>query len=157
MTKLTDLNEVLEDVLSLLSDSLLASGAEVVVNRLTTVMADRVLLSQVFQNLLSNCVKYRRPEEPLRVEVAAERRGDEWIIAVRDNGTGIDSNDSERIFDPLVRLHGAGIPGSGIGLSVCRRIVERHGGRIWVESQTGLGSTFFFSLPAPQKGQCYRF
>lgn len=117
------------------------------------VWGDFAQLGQVVQNLLSNAIKYRRPGVPLVVEVrAVETAGPQCVIAVRDNGPGIAAEYQEKIFAPFKRLHGPDIPGTGIGLAVCRRIVDAHGGRIWVESEPGKGSTFFISLPrAPEK------
>jgi PAS domain S-box-containing protein len=104
-------------------------------------------LTQLFQNLLSNAIKYHRPGVPPRVAIKAFREGDNWKIQVRDNGLGIERDWFERIFLPLQRRHGAHIKGSGIGLATCKKIVSRAGGEIWVESEPGSGSEFYFSLP----------
>ena len=122
--------------------------ADITSEELPTVRADQVQLVQLFQNLISNGIKYRRPEESPRVHISAQRCGDEWVIAVRDNGIGIPREYAERIFGVFKRLHGNDIPGTGIGLAICRGIVEKHGGRIWVDSELGQGSVFYFSLPA---------
>jgi signal transduction histidine kinase len=115
---------------------------------LPDVLADERQLLHVLQNLLSNAIKFRGPEPP-RIHVTADRRGDEWLFSVRDNGIGIDPQYGDRIFVIFQRLHtSAEYPGTGIGLSLCKKIVERHGGRIWVESQVGQGATFYFTLPA---------
>ena len=103
-------------------------------------------LMHIFQNLIGNALKYRR-EEPPSIRVVAEQRESDWIFAVQDNGIGIDPAHKERIFGLFRRLHGNEIPGTGIGLAICKRIIEHHGGRIWVESEPGVGSTFFFTLP----------
>jgi PAS domain S-box-containing protein len=114
---------------------------------LPTVAADDVQLIQVFQNLIANAIKFRG-DEPPRIRIAAEARGKEWVFSVRDNGIGIDPQYLERIFIIFQRLHERGkYPGTGIGLAICKKIVQRHGGRIWVESEPGKGSTFYFSLP----------
>lgn len=123
------------------------SGARVSHDALPRVMADPVQLAQLFLNLVGNAVKFRR-DEPLRVHVSAQRRGDEWVFGVQDNGIGIDPSDHERVFVMFQRLHDrARYPGTGIGLAICKKIVERHGGRIWVESEAGQGATFRFTLP----------
>ncbi len=115
---------------------------------LPVVRADRTQLLQLLQNLLSNAIKFRRTDEP-SVHVSARRDGDWWQFAVRDDGIGIEPQYVERIFKIFQRLHRRDqIPGTGIGLSVCARIVQRHGGRIWLESTPGEGSTFLFTLPA---------
>jgi light-regulated signal transduction histidine kinase (bacteriophytochrome) len=113
---------------------------------LPAVVAEEVLLMQLFQNLISNSIKYRSKEIP-KIQVWAERDGDGWRFAVRDNGIGIDPQDAERVFGMFKRLHGSEIPGTGIGLAICKKVVERQGGRIWVESEAGKGSTFKFTIP----------
>jgi PAS domain S-box-containing protein len=105
-------------------------------------------LSQLFQNLLSNAIKYRRPGTAPQVQITAERQGPSWLLGVRDNGIGIEPEWHERIFLPLQRRRGMPVAGSGIGLATCKKIVTRAGGRIWVESEAGSGSTFYFTLPA---------
>jgi two-component system CheB/CheR fusion protein len=102
--------------------------------------------TQLFQNLLGNALKYRRAEPPT-IYISAERRDSEWTFSVRDNGLGFAPADAERIFDMFKRLHGREYPGTGIGLAICHRIVERHGGRIWAQSEPGKGSTFLFTVP----------
>lgn len=106
-------------------------------------------LTQLFQNLLSNAIKYRRPDVPLKIGIGCVRRGGMWQLAIADNGIGIPSDWLERIFQPLQRRHGMEIPGSGIGLTTCKKIVTRAGGVIWVESIVGHGATFYFTLPGP--------
>lgn len=112
---------------------------------LPTVIADRAQLVQLFQNLIENALKFRRGTPA--IHIAAERRAPECIISVRDNGIGIDPKDQNRVFDLFQRLHPAQeYPGSGIGLAIAKKIVDRHGGRMWLESKPGEGSTFFFTL-----------
>jgi signal transduction histidine kinase len=120
-------------------------------DELPTVMADAGQLTQVFQNLVGNAIKFRGAEPP-RVHVSARQEGDEWIFSVRDNGIGIDPQYHERIFVLFQRLNPRHeYPGTGIGLAIAKRIVERHGGRIWVESEPGKGSTFHFSIPIKRR------
>jgi light-regulated signal transduction histidine kinase (bacteriophytochrome) len=120
-------------------------------DELPTVMADAGQLTQVFQNLVGNAIKFRGAEPP-RVHVSAMQEGDEWIFTVRDNGIGIDPQYHERIFVLFQRLNPRHeYPGTGIGLAIAKRIVERHGGRIWVESEPGKGSTFYFSIPIKRR------
>lgn len=138
----------LERALSNLETAIKESGASVTGGELPTVNADESQLVQLLQNLVGNAVKFRAARPP-EVRVSAERRGGEWVFAVRDNGIGFEMRDSERIFTVFERLHSrAEYPGTGIGLAICKKIVERHGGRIWAESQPGRGSAFFFTLPA---------
>jgi signal transduction histidine kinase len=144
----TDCQAVLCTTLKLLHVAIIESGAAISYDPLPTVMADEKQLGQVLQNLLSNALKFRAPMAP-RIDVSAQRTGREWRFAVRDNGIGIDPRQAERIFHIFQRLHTQSeYPGTGIGLAICKKIVERHGGRIWVESEPGKGATFFFTLPA---------
>lgn len=131
-----------------LGETILSCGGQVTVGELPTVSGDGIQLMQLFQNLIANGLKFHRPDEPPRIHVSAERQGDEWVVAVEDNGIGIDATDQD-IFQIFRRLHGGDTyPGSGVGLAICRRIVERHNGRIWYESRPGQGTIFRFALPA---------
>jgi light-regulated signal transduction histidine kinase (bacteriophytochrome) len=112
------------------------------------VMADGPQLEQLFQNLIGNAIKFRGNQPP-RVHISASRNGNGWTFSVRDNGIGIAPEYSERIFVIFQRLNSREVyAGTGIGLAVCKKIVERHGGRIWVKSDIGKGATFYFILPA---------
>jgi two-component system sensor kinase FixL len=144
----TDANAVLKVALSNLSASVTESGAVVTHDHLPTVLADGAQLAQVFQNLLSNAIKFRGGERP-ELHVGVRRSQHEWVFTVRDNGIGIEPDYFDRIFVIFQRLHTRDeYPGTGIGLAICKKIVERHGGRMWVESEHGRGSTFFFTIPA---------
>lgn len=143
----TDCGEVVAGVLAALSATIAESGARVTCGPLPTVLADATQLSQLFQNLIANALKFCRDVTP-EVTLSAERAGGAWLIHVRDNGIGLDPAYAERIFLIFQRLHTREeYPGTGMGLAICKKIVERHGGRIWVESQPGQGATFTVSLP----------
>jgi PAS domain S-box-containing protein len=109
-------------------------------------------LEQVFHQLISNALRYGRPGVPPRIHVSATRAGTDWVFAVRDNGAGIDAKDSERLFEPLGRIYASDNSGAGLGLAICRRIMELHRGHIWLNSRVGEGSTFCFSIPAEPEG-----
>ena len=142
-----DCNGLLEEVLSNLRVADEQNRAVVTHDPLPTVMADRGQLGQLFQNLIGNAIKFRG-EEPPQIHVSAEQRIGEWLFSVRDNGIGVGPEYAERIFVIFQRLHNREeYPGTGIGLAICKKIVERHGGRIWVVSHTGQGATFHFTLP----------
>ena len=142
------LTGALATALSNLHGAISASGATVTHDALPTVSGDHSLLAQVFQNLISNAIKFRGAE-PLRIHVAAARDDSQWMLAVRDNGIGIAPEHFDKMFVLFQRLHGRDrYPGTGLGLAICKKIVAHHGGRIWVESEgEGLGTTFRFTLP----------
>jgi light-regulated signal transduction histidine kinase (bacteriophytochrome) len=145
----TDAAEVVADALRLMETPIREAEATVTVEPLPTVMADAAQLAQVFTNLVGNALKYRRPDVPPEVRISAEREGRFWRFFVEDNGIGIEAEYFDRIFVIFQRLHTRDeYEGTGIGLAVVRKIVERHGGRIGVESTPGEGSTFTFTLPA---------
>jgi light-regulated signal transduction histidine kinase (bacteriophytochrome) len=142
-----DCQQVLQAVLENLSAAVAESGAVVTHGPLPTVQAVHSQLVQLLQNLMANAIRFRSAAPP-QIDVRAEAHGSDWRFAVRDNGIGIDPQYTERIFLPFERLHSrADYPGTGIGLAISKRIVERHGGRIWVESQPGHGAVFYFTLP----------
>lgn len=143
----TDCAAIVHTVTQNLHQAIQDSSATVICTELPTVRADASQLTQVFQNLIANAIKFRGSQAP-EVHVEAEREEDQWRFAVRDNGIGIDSQFAERIFVIFQRLHShEEYPGTGIGLALCRKVIERHGGRIWVDSQPGKGATFFFTIP----------
>ena len=145
----TNCNTVLDMALENLRATIEETGATVTYDHpLPTVHGDPTQLSQLLQNLIGNAIKFRRPDESPRIHVGAQRQDGEWVITVRDNGIGISPQYHNRIFAIFERLHPHDkYPGTGIGLAVCRKIVERHGGRIWVESELDKGATFCFSIP----------
>jgi signal transduction histidine kinase len=143
----TDLHVVLGEALRNLASAIRESRAIVTNDDLPSMRVDPVQLQQVFQNLIGNAIKFRGKASP-HIHVSAREEGDEWLFSVKDNGIGIDAKHAEKLFVIFQRLHTREeYPGTGIGLAVCKRIVERHGGRIWFESEPGKGSTFYFTLP----------
>jgi signal transduction histidine kinase len=148
------LNEAAAWALGNLEESIRLAGGQVTVDNLPEVWGDRTQLARMFQNLIGNALKYRSAADPcIHVGVRPPGEGAECVIYVRDNGIGIDPEYHERIFGAFKRLHGGNIPGTGVGLAVCRRIIERHGGRIWVESSPGAGATFVFTLKCSAKDE----
>jgi PAS domain S-box-containing protein len=143
------LEEALNNALSIVQARVEETGAAITHEPLPTVRGELVQLSHVFQNILSNALKYQPPGQPPEIHIAAQRQGGDCIISVRDNGIGFDLKQAERIFGLFKRLHHDDeYPGTGLGLAICRRIIERYGGKMWAEGESGKGSTFFFSLPA---------
>ncbi len=148
----TDVNAVVDEALSGLRLTIEDSDAEITRDPLPTVMADQAQLAQVFLNLVGNAIKFRGSGRP-KVHIRTEKKGREWVFSVRDHGIGIDPKYFDRLFVMFQRLHRRDeYPGTGIGLAVCKKIVERHGGRIWVESEPGQGSTFYFTIPEKASG-----
>jgi signal transduction histidine kinase len=141
-------SDVVETVMGFLASLLTETGTEIIYGPLPTLEADRVQLKQLFQNLISNAIKFRRDGAPPVIRITAEPMESGWQFAVKDNGKGIPEEIQKSIFEPLKRFAQDEVPGSGLGLAVSRRIVERHGGSIWVESEPNQGSTFSFTLPA---------
>jgi PAS domain S-box-containing protein len=149
---LTDCEEILDTTLQNLETAIAENHAEVTRGPLPKLMADDGQLVHVFQNLIANAVKFRKKEAAPRIHVSCRTENKKFFFGVSDNGIGIAPEHYEKIFQIFQQLHPRDeYPGSGIGLAICKRIVERHGGRIWVESETGKGSTFYFSLPSPQE------
>ncbi|HXS94637.1 MAG TPA: ATP-binding protein [Candidatus Limnocylindrales bacterium] len=141
-------NEVVQAVRDRLSEAIGSSGAQIEYESLPVIQADRTQLEQVFQNLLSNAIHYRKPGTTPRISISAKEIGEDWAFAVEDNGQGIPAEWRVRIFEPLKTLHGRDVPGTGLGLALCQRIIERHGGRVWAESAgSGRGTTIRFVLP----------
>jgi len=144
----TNCEVILGQVLKNLQAALAESGAEVTHEPLPVIMADGVQMGQLFQNLISNGIKFQAEGVKPKVHISVEDNGNDWIFSFGDNGIGIDPQYQDRIFVIFQRLHGKQeYKGTGIGLAVCKRIVERHGGRIWVESELGKGATFKFTIP----------
>ncbi|MBX9722201.1 MAG: PAS domain S-box protein, partial [Candidatus Obscuribacterales bacterium] len=147
----TNCNLVIEEVMANLKDSIVQTETMLDVDKLPEVAVEYTQLVQLFQNLISNAMKYRGPEAP-HIRISAEQSANQWLFSVRDNGLGIDPQYSGKIFDMFARIHGkVKYPGTGMGLAICKRIVTAHGGSIWVESQLGQGSIFMFTLPATTK------
>jgi light-regulated signal transduction histidine kinase (bacteriophytochrome) len=143
----TDSESILNQVLSNLDLFIKQNRAAISHDSLPEVMVDSTQLAQLFQNLIANGIKYHGEEKP-KIHISAKKKANEWVFSVQDNGIGIDQQYSEKIFEVFKRLHKKEeYPGTGIGLAICKKIVERHGGRIWVESELGKGSTFYFTLP----------
>jgi two-component system CheB/CheR fusion protein len=151
-----DLEATVERVLDNLKLSLEESRAVITKTELPVIRADEVQIFQLFQNLISNAVKFC-DQLPPKVHVAVEKKDESWLFSIKDNGIGIAPDQRERVFDVFQRLNlREEFPGSGIGLSICHSIVKKHGGSIWVESEPGFGSTFFFELPIRKKREMYR-
>jgi light-regulated signal transduction histidine kinase (bacteriophytochrome) len=146
--KPTDCEVVLKQAMANLQAAIQESGAVLTHDSLPTVTGDATQLVQIFQNLIGNSIKFRGDRAPC-IHIAAKDKGDEWVFSVQDNGIGIDPQYSDRIFVVFQRLHNREeYPGNGIGLAICKKILENHAGRIWLSSQPGKGSTFYFALPA---------
>lgn len=145
--RLTDCGGALQSALMNLHSAMENSGGTITSDPLPWVTADGSQLTQLFQNLIGNAMKFRSADAP-RVHVGVREAENEWVLSITDNGIGIEPQYFERIFVMFQRLHGKGeYPGTGIGLAICKKIVERHGGRIWVESEPGRGCRFCFTLP----------
>jgi light-regulated signal transduction histidine kinase (bacteriophytochrome) len=147
---LVDISMPLALALANMQRSIEEKRAEVTYDTLPRVLADSSQLSRLFQNLIGNAIKFHGNRSP-NIHISAELKGEEWIFSVSDNGIGIDPENFERIFTVFQRLHAREkYEGTGIGLAICKKIVERHGGRIWVVSEPGKGTTFHFTLPSQE-------
>ena len=145
--KPTDLEQIYNEVLSNLEVTINENKAIITHEPLPVVLADKTQISQVFQNLISNAIKFQSVDKP-KINISVEKEENQWLFGVEDNGIGINPKHSDRIFEVFKRLHKKkDYPGTGIGLAICKKIIERHGGRIWVESGLGKGSIFYFTLP----------
>jgi len=149
-----DLGQVVRDAVGELEQQFAASDVDLKIGELPVVAGDRVLLKRVYVNLISNAIKFSREAEPrARIEVGSSRRSKGQVLFVRDNGVGFDMGQSGRLFQAFQRLHGGGdYEGTGVGLALVARIVDRHGGRVWAESELGKGATFYFTLAAEGTG-----
>ena len=148
---MTDFNEIMDKVLGRLQSRIKQKGATVDCGELPSAMADASQMESVFFNLVSNALKYNESQAP-RVEIGWTQSDSRYRFSVKDNGIGISPRFFDRIFIVFQRLHGRRqYSGTGVGLTLCKKIVERHGGRIWVESEAGKGSTFFFTLPSQRR------
>jgi light-regulated signal transduction histidine kinase (bacteriophytochrome) len=143
----TDFTSVLDQAIANLHEAIKESGSIITHNSLPTVKADSSQMIRLFQNLVGNAIRFHG-QNPPRIHISADLKKTEWVFSVRDNGIGLDHAYSDRIFVIFQRLHPkTKYPGTGIGLAICKKIVERHAGRIWVESEPGQGATFYFTLP----------
>ena len=130
-----------------LQSSVQDTNAQITCDELPTVAGDKPQLVQLLQNLISNAIKFH-DEPPPKIHISAKQKDGHWVVSIRDHGIGVAPKYHDRIFEFFRRIHSRDrFPGTGIGLAICKRVVERHGGRIWVESTLGEGSTFFFTLP----------
>jgi len=145
--EVTDCNEVMETVTSNLQIAIEESAADIKCNKLPVTIADRTQLVQLFQNLICNAIKFRNGDIP-KIRIHSKKENGRWVFSIKDNGIGIEAEFKQRIFEIFQRLHSKDkYPGTGIGLAICKKIVERHNGEIWLESQSDKGSTFYFTLP----------
>ena len=147
--KLVHSSDVVNRAISNLQIQIDEKGATVTYKDLPDIFTDETQMTQLFQNLIDNGIKFCRDNIP-HIDISARQKDDKWLFSVSDNGIGIDKKDAERIFNIFQRLHSSSqYQGTGIGLAICKKIVERHGGEIWVESEPGKGSRFNFTVPIP--------
>lgn len=140
-----DLQHAAQQAVGNLERAIAESGAAVTIDALPAVAGREGYLVELFQNLIANAIKYRSPA-PVEIRVTADRLGHKWVVKVKDNGIGIAPEHHQQIFGLFKRLHGQEIPGTGIGLAICKKIVEGMGGKLWVQSERGKGSTFYFTV-----------
>ncbi len=150
-----NLENAYRQAIGVLKTGIEETGATVTASALPVVRGDESQLVQVFQNLIANALKYRKDGTAPRVEITAARQGDKWVITVADNGIGFEQQYATRIFGLFKRLHKDRFPGTGLGLAICQRVIERYGGRIWAEGKLGVGSRFYFELPAADGGTAH--
>jgi signal transduction histidine kinase len=148
-----DLNFAISDAISSLHMEIHTTQARIISGAMPIVQGDQTQLSLVFQNLISNAIKYAKEGVPPVIRISAEKAEGAPLIRVKDNGIGFNQKYAERVFDLFQRLGDSKVPGTGLGLAICRRIIERNGGRIWAESEPGIGSTFLFSLPGAEAAE----
>lgn len=148
MLRPADMTEIVHAAVANLRVSIEETAATITHDPLPVLTVDAARLIQVFQNLIGNAIKYSKPDEPPRVHVSvAHERNNTWTFSVQDNGVGFDPSYADQVFNMFKRLHGHEIAGTGIGLAICKKIVELHGGVIWAASSPGVGSNFSFTLP----------
>jgi len=144
--------DVVDEAITDLQEAIDQGAATVTRDELPAIVGDGWQLFELFRNLLDNAIKFRKEAPPV-VHVSAERSGQHWVFSIRDNGIGIHPRYADRVFQIFQRLHPRdAYPGAGIGLAICKRVVERHGGRMWFASEPGQGTTFFFTIPAESPG-----
>ena len=146
-----DLGAAIREAMSVLGTRISEAGAAITVSELPITRGDTRQMAHVFQNILSNALKYRKAAAAPAIDIAAQREGERWVISIRDNGIGFEPRYADQIFGLFKRLHNDEYEGTGLGLAICKRIVERYGGSMWATSTYGCGATFFFSLPSAQQ------
>ncbi len=145
-SKTIDIEKIIKEALYNLQEAIKESGAIITYDKMPILKVDKTQFTQLFQNLFSNAIKFRRAEPP-RIHISVQKVNEEWLFSVKDNGIGIESKYFDKLFNIFYRLHTKEeYPGTGIGLPICKKIVQRYGGKIWVESEFGIGSTFYFTI-----------
>jgi light-regulated signal transduction histidine kinase (bacteriophytochrome) len=150
--ELIDMNNALAELQIILHPKIEATGTSIFSESLPTITAIKTDIDQLLQNLIGNAIKYQAPASKPIIQIAGEERSNDWLISVQDNGIGIPPAFKDKIFVVFQRLHNKdAYSGTGIGLSICKKIIDKAGGKIWVESEQGKGSTFYFTIPKPKK------